>query len=137
MYFFRQITTFIKVRVTFVFRLQTLWMIDFSKIYGLKHLKPINKGNTNFYECCDLTKKVYLIYIYIYCACMKYYSVLLVIHCETSQFFSHPSLLPLFKANWSRTCSRGYCWRDCRHEGRRRCKVRITAGCLFGLAGWT
>ena len=24
-------------------------------------LKPKNKGHTNFYECCDLTKKVYLI----------------------------------------------------------------------------
>ena len=23
-------------------------------------LKPKNKGHANFYECCDLTKKVYL-----------------------------------------------------------------------------
>ena len=26
-------------------------------------LKPKNKGHANFYECCDLTKKVYLTYI--------------------------------------------------------------------------
>ena len=29
-------------------------------IFQLKGLKPKNKGHTNFYECCDLTKKVYL-----------------------------------------------------------------------------
>ena len=56
---FRQITTFIKVRVAFAFGLQTLYSKDFSKIYQLKGLKPKNKGHTNFYECCDLTKKVY------------------------------------------------------------------------------
>ena len=56
-------------------------------------------------------------------------------HCETSsQFFSRPGLLPLFKANWSRTCSRGYCWRDCRHEGH--CKVGITAAYLVWLDGY-
>ena len=60
--FLRQITTFIKVRLAFAFRLQTLWLIDFTKIYWLKGLKLKNKGHTNFYECCDLTKKqkVYL-----------------------------------------------------------------------------
>ena len=36
---------------------------DFSKIYQLKGLKPKNKGHMNFYECCDLTEKVYLLYI--------------------------------------------------------------------------
>ena len=30
----------------------------------MKGLKPKNKGHTNFYECCDLTKKVYLVFIY-------------------------------------------------------------------------
>ena len=35
-------------------------MIDFTKIFQLKGLKPKNNGRTNFYECCDLTKKVYL-----------------------------------------------------------------------------
>ena len=27
----------------------------------MKGLKPKNKGHTNFHECCDLTKKVYLV----------------------------------------------------------------------------
>ena len=42
--FFCQITTFIKVRVAF----------------QSNGLKSKNKGHTNFYECCDLTKKLYL-----------------------------------------------------------------------------
>ena len=46
-YFFRQITTFIKIRMAFVFGLQTLKSKDFSNIYQLKGLKP-----KNFYECC-------------------------------------------------------------------------------------
>ena len=46
--------------MVFVFGLQTLWLLDFTKIYQLKGLKPKNNGQTNFYECCDLTKKVYL-----------------------------------------------------------------------------
>ena len=37
---FRQITTFIIVLVAFVFGLQTLWLIDFTKIFQLKGLKP-------------------------------------------------------------------------------------------------
>ena len=53
---FRQITTFIKIHVTFVFGLQTLRLIDFSAIYQLIFLEPKNKGYTNFYECCDLMK---------------------------------------------------------------------------------
>ena len=61
---FRQITTFIKVLVAFVFGLQSLWLIDFGKMFQLKGLKPKNKGHTNFYECCDLTEKVYLLYIH-------------------------------------------------------------------------
>ena len=60
-YFFRQITTFIKVRVAFIFGLQTFWSLDFTKIFESKGLKPKIKGHMNFYECCDLTKKVYLI----------------------------------------------------------------------------
>ena len=62
-YFFRQITTFIKVRVVYVFGLQALLLIDLSKIYQLRGLKPKKKGPTNFYECCDLTKKVYLMQV--------------------------------------------------------------------------
>ena len=45
-YFFCQITTFIKVRVAFVFRLQALQLKDFTKINQLKGLKPKNKGHT-------------------------------------------------------------------------------------------
>ena len=37
---FRQTTTFIKVCVDHVFRLQTLQSLDFSKIYQLKGLQP-------------------------------------------------------------------------------------------------
>ena len=59
-YIFRQMTMFIEVRMAIVFELQTLRLIDFTKIYQLKCLKPKYKGNTNFHECCDLTKKVYL-----------------------------------------------------------------------------
>ena len=57
--FFCQITTFIKVHVAFVFGLPTLQFKDFGKIFQLKGLKPKNKGHMNFYECCDLMKKVY------------------------------------------------------------------------------
>ena len=52
--------------MTFVFWLQTLLLLDFTKIFQLKGLKPKNKGYTNFYECCDLTKKVYLKYVVTY-----------------------------------------------------------------------
>ena len=45
---FRQITTIIKVHVAFVFGLQTLELIDFTKIYQFKSLKPKNKDGTNF-----------------------------------------------------------------------------------------
>ena len=37
--------------------------LDFTKIFQLKGMKPKNRGHTNFYECCDLTKKVYLVFI--------------------------------------------------------------------------
>ena len=47
-----------------VFELQTIQLIDFTKIFQLKDLKPKNIGYTNFYECCDLMEKVYLVYMY-------------------------------------------------------------------------
>ena len=50
--------------MTFVFGLQTFSLIDFIKIYQLKGLKPKDKGHTNFYESCDLRKKVYLVLMY-------------------------------------------------------------------------
>ena len=46
--------------MAFVFGLQTLGLIDFTRIFQLKGLKPKIKGYTNFYECSDLTKKLYL-----------------------------------------------------------------------------
>ena len=55
--FFRWITTFIKVRMAFVFGLQPLRLIEFTKIYGLKALELKNKGQKNFYESCDLMNK--------------------------------------------------------------------------------
>ena len=57
---FRQIIMFIKVPVTFVLGLQTLKLIDYSKIYQLKGMEPKNKGHTNFYEHCDSNENVYL-----------------------------------------------------------------------------
>ena len=42
------------------FWLQNLQLKDFTKINQLKGLKLKNNGHTNFYECCDLTKKVYI-----------------------------------------------------------------------------
>ena len=47
--------------MAYVFGLQTLQLKDFSKFYWLKGQKLKNKGHANFYECCDLTKKVYLL----------------------------------------------------------------------------
>ena len=35
------------------------------EVYQLKALEPKNKGRTNFYECCDFTEKVYLMYMYV------------------------------------------------------------------------
>ena len=39
--------------------------MDFTNIFQLKGPKLKNKGQTNFYECCDLTKKLYLMYFYV------------------------------------------------------------------------
>ena len=50
--------------MAFVFGLQTLYLIDFTEMYKLKGLKPKNKGSMNFYECCNLTEKVYLMYLF-------------------------------------------------------------------------
>ena len=41
---FRQIATLIKVRLAFIFGLQTLQSIDLCRIYCLKGLEPKNKG---------------------------------------------------------------------------------------------
>ena len=40
-------------------------LIDrFYKIRQLKGMNPKFKDQMNFYECCDLMKKVYLIYLF-------------------------------------------------------------------------
>ena len=44
-----------------IYDFQTFESIEFTKIFQLKGLKPKNKGHINFYECCDLTEKVYLV----------------------------------------------------------------------------
>ena len=62
--FLCQITTFIKVRLAFAFRLQTLWLIDFTKIYWLKGLKPKNKGPNKLWWTLWFDKNVYLTYIF-------------------------------------------------------------------------
>ena len=49
---FRQITTFISVCLAYVFGLQALSSMDFSKFYQLKGLQPKNKAHLNFYESC-------------------------------------------------------------------------------------
>ena len=59
MYFFRQITTFIKVRMAFLFGLQTLWLKDFSKIFQLKFLKPKKRPHKLLWMLW-FDKKVYL-----------------------------------------------------------------------------
>ena len=43
--------------MAYVFGLPTLWLIDSTRIFQLKSLKSKNNDHTNFYECCDLTKK--------------------------------------------------------------------------------
>ena len=35
----------------------------FGRQIFLKGLKPKNKGHTNFYECCDLRRNIYLVYL--------------------------------------------------------------------------
>ena len=42
--FFRQIKSFLRFCLAFVFGLQTYYLIDFSKNYRLKSLEPKNKG---------------------------------------------------------------------------------------------
>ena len=43
-YIFRQIKSFLRFRLAFVFGLQTYYLIDFSKIYQSKGLEPKKKG---------------------------------------------------------------------------------------------
>ena len=42
------------------------WKISVKSI-DVKGLKLKNKGHANFYDCCDLTKKVYLTLVWLIC----------------------------------------------------------------------
>ena len=72
--------------MAFVFGLQTLKLIDFTKIFQSKGLKPKNKDHANFYECCDLTKKIYLAAIY-YTFRMIFYSFETKLSMRVHEFF--------------------------------------------------
>ena len=48
--------------MAFGFGLQPLYLKYFTKIFQFKGLKPKYNGQKYSYECCDLTKKVYLTY---------------------------------------------------------------------------
>ena len=84
-----------KVCAVFVFGLQTLELKDFSKIYQFKCLKPKNKGNMIFYECCDLTEKVYLTCILLVTLIFKGVSSLLL----SNLFFITYLVVIMAKAN--------------------------------------
>ena len=51
--------------MAFVYWLQTLPLKYFIKTFQLKGLKSKDKSLMNFCECCDLTKKVYVVFIYV------------------------------------------------------------------------
>ena len=97
-YFFCQITTFIKGH----------------KIYGLKFLEPKNKGHTNFYECCDLTKKVYLMYLYKYM-----YIARCVVTCtlyHILQICSQSNALLWLLQHWGQKLSKSYTSSCCKSK---------------------
>ena len=104
--------------MAFVFGLQTFWLIDFTKIYQLKGMKPKIKGCTNFYECCDLRKKVYLTYLYadhkhplllfcfsFLCVKMKWSLSVVMIRLPRQILFTCSSLNKLVILNFSLLCS--------------------------------
>ena len=49
----------------FVYGLQTLSSKDFTKTFQLKGLKSKDKSLMNFCEFSDLTKKIYVVFIYV------------------------------------------------------------------------
>ena len=64
-------------------------------------LKPENKGHTNFYECCDLTKKVYLKYytvstVMVTNVCYSYNNLRLSEFGKTSIVIRIPSSMKFF-----------------------------------------
>ena len=68
------------------FGLKKLKLKDFTKIFQSKGLKPKNKDHANFYECSDLTKKVYLVTIY-YTFRMIFYSFETKLSMRVHEFF--------------------------------------------------
>ena len=76
--------------------------MDFTKIFQLKGLKPKNKGHKNFYECCDLTKKVCLMFIYVdschihiwsrFICVVTFVPYIQCIYEAVSKYATHPSL---------------------------------------------
>ena len=51
--------------MAFFYGLQTLPLKDFIKTFQLKGLKCKDKSLMNFCECCDLTEKIYVVFIYV------------------------------------------------------------------------
>ena len=80
-------------------------MIDFTNIFQLKGLKHKNKGRTNFYECCDLTKKLYLQYIHtrhrFYAICLEKFNAKYLVFSEitATSFFKSFTLFSC-KCKW-------------------------------------
>ena len=62
---FHQITTFIKVCVAFVFGLQILWLIDFTRIYQLKGLESKKQKQHELLWMLWIAKKHNLAFVYI------------------------------------------------------------------------
>ena len=54
----------LKVRLAFAFRLQTLWLIDFTKIFQLKGLKLQTQRPHELLWMLRFDKKVYLMYFF-------------------------------------------------------------------------
>ena len=107
---FRQITMFIKVHVAFVFVLQTLLLMDFSKIYQLKVLEPKN-ATRSFMNVVTWQKSISSItYLYgkyqILCAdssCLKIESILFISICvRTMEDKNWHNILgiPIWKIYW-------------------------------------
>ena len=83
--------------MAFVFELQTLWLKDFTEIFQLKGLKLENKGHTNFYECCDLTKKVYLsIPILLTWRYISKIFAVVLLYCSSCNYLSNNNSFPVF-----------------------------------------
>ena len=86
--------------------------MDFANMFQLNGLKLQKKGLTNFYECCDLTKKVYLVLFVqnrLHAQHFFVFSPDPIPKCHQSQFsgtthLSHQKPLPLAESHlWHKT----------------------------------